>query len=121
MDHNSLLTKLRWETVYNGFGMTYLCLDCFYFKFRHCGLTQDEQIKLMDFMGDSDNLNSLTVIDFCNMLLNNNIEFSLKFKYCRKRTIKHNLCSYMIIKNCNKQMRKTRQASGACTDGIKGR
>ena len=98
MNHNSLLTKLRWETVYNGFEMTCLCLDCFRYKFRECGLTQDEQNKLIDFMGDSDNLNSLTVIDFCNMLLNNNIEFSLEFKYCRKRTIKHNLYSYLLVK-----------------------
>ena len=63
-------------------------------------------MQLIDFMGNSDRLNSLSTADFCNFFLDKNIEFILKFRYCKERSVSNNYNAYKVIKNINKQLRE---------------
>lgn len=83
-------------------------LDCFRFIFSTEGLSQEQQELLLDFIGDSDHLNSLNPVDFCNMYLKNKIKFQLKFVYSKKRGFKHSYLCYQIVKNINNQLKVQR-------------
>lgn len=103
---NHFLTKLRWQTSTGEFsGMTQLVLDCFHFVFPEA-LTDEQQYALLNFMGDAENLTTLTIDKFCNWFLANSVKFELKFKYTSERTPIHNMQSYLVIKHINKQLKE---------------
>lgn len=106
VNHNIWINKVKWKTAMNEFErMNKLILDCFEYSFVG-GLEYKQQMQLIDFMGDSDKLNSLHVSDFCNFFLNKDIKFILKFRFCKKRNILENYKGFRIVKNVNKQMKK---------------
>ena len=106
MDFNQYLTKLRWQTATGEFNeMKRFSTDCFVYEFRN-PLNYNEQNNFMTFVGDSDNLNSLTPIDFCNYFLQNNILFDVKYQYVRKIGLIRNYKSYKIVKMLQKKIKE---------------
>ena len=75
VNHDIFLTRIRWQTATG------------------------------EFIGDSDHFNRLSVLDFCNYFLNQDIPFKLKFRYCRKRRIRFNLNCYKIVKYLQKELK----------------
>lgn len=63
----------------------------------------------MDFIGDSDHLNSLIITDFCVFFLKNDIDFKLSFHYSSKRKIMYNLSYIFIINDINKKIKKIKK------------
>lgn len=109
VNHDLWLNKLRWKTAYKEFlGIKSLQMDCYFYEFPDEGLKQEEQEKLIEFMGDSERLNSLRAVDFCNMFLENQIDFSIQFRYCKRRGIKHNFYCFQIVRKINKQLNRIR-------------
>jgi hypothetical protein len=105
-DHDIFLNRLRWKTVYGEFdGMTIFSTDCITYKFRR-PLTREEQMDFISFLGDSEHMNTLSPVDFCNFFLKNKIPFSLKFKYIKDLSIKDNYRYAKIIKALQQELRK---------------
>lgn len=106
-NHDIWLNKLRWKTAYKELdSMNELILDCSRFIFIDGIKDFDKQQSLIDFMGDSEHLNSLNVTDFCKFFLKNDIKFKLRFKYIKKRNLAHNIYWFFIIKELNKRLKE---------------
>jgi hypothetical protein len=89
VNHSIFLTRLRWDTVNGSFQkMEKFSTDCIVYKFKK-PLEIKEQADFLDFLGDTDNLNELSSVDFCNYFLTNNIPFSIKFRFLPKLGIKN--------------------------------
>lgn len=105
INHDIFLTRLRWQTATGEFSeMNSFITDCFEYDFIK-PLESEQQNDFMKFIGDSDNFNSLSVLDFCNYFLKQNIPFKLKFRYCRKREVWFNLNCYKIAKYLQKELK----------------
>ena len=103
-NHDIFLTRLRWQSSTKEFKeMKSFSTDCFQYVFENA-LTNEQQNDFLSFIGDSNNLNNLTPIDFCNYFIQHKISFSLKFKYTREIGIQNNYKSYLIIKHINKKL-----------------
>lgn len=106
VNHNIWINKVKWKSAMHEFKeMNKVILDCFEYSFIG-RLEYEQQMQLIEFMGDSDKLNSLHVSDFCNFFLDNNIKFVLRFRICKKRSISENFKSFRIVKNANQQIEK---------------
>lgn len=105
VNHDIFLTRLRWQTATGEFSkMNSFITDCFQYVFVK-PLEGEQQNDFMLFIGDSDHFNSLSVLDFCNYFLNQNIPFKLKFRYCKKREVQFNLKCYKIVKYLQKELK----------------
>jgi hypothetical protein len=108
VDHNSYLTKLRWDTAYGNFTeLTSFQTDAIVYKFKY-PLTESEQNDFVMFLGDSDTLNSRSPVDFCEFFLKHRIEFTIRFKYNRNVSLKRNLGCKKIVKILNKRLEDLR-------------
>lgn len=106
-NHDLWLNRIRWKIANKEFrSIDSLTLDCFHYSFGQCGLTQEQQEKLVEFMGDSDHLNSINQAEFCNFFIKNDIAFKLSFAYSKKRDWKYNLMCYIAIRKMNKQIKE---------------
>lgn len=103
VDHTEFLNKLRLDTITGKEFLQGLQLDCFRFIFTDT-LNYEQQLTLGDFMGTSDNFNSLTPIDFCVFFLKNRIKFTLAFQYCDKRTKEQNEAAERAINAINDRL-----------------
>lgn len=105
VNHDTFLTRIRWKTATGEFSeMNTFITDCFKYDFIE-PLKIEQQNNFIQFIGDSDHLNSLSVLDFCNYFLNQNIAFKLKFKYCREKEVGFNLSCYKIVKYLQKELK----------------
>lgn len=105
-DHTNFLNELRRDILTGNFrNMSELRLDCFHFEFPET-LSTEEQIKLGDFMGTSDNLNSLSPVDFCIFFLENNIKFILTYQYSENRTSDDNFYCALLVQAINERLGK---------------
>lgn len=105
-NHNNLLTKLRYQTATRMFNdMTQFATDCICYAFAK-PLSYEEQNDFVEFLGDSDHLNSLSPVDFCNYLLHNHIEFTLKFRFFPKIGLKRNYQYYKIIQILRRRLKE---------------
>lgn len=106
VNHNHFLVKMRWKIANKEIKyIKTLKLDCYKFVFIKQGISEEKQQILIDFMNDSDTLNSLQPSDFCNMFINEKIPFELKFCWCDKRGFMHNLKSLINVIGINKQLK----------------
>ena len=105
VNHDIFLTRIRWQTATGEFSqMDSYTTDCFQYVFIK-PLEIEQQNEFMQFIGDSDHFNRLSVLDFCNYFLNQDIPFKLKFRYCRKRRIRFNLNCYKIVMYLQKELK----------------
>lgn len=106
---DAFLTKLRWETATKEDArMTYFATDCFCYMFYR-PLSFEEQNDFLDFIGDADNLNKITPVDFCDYYLFKNIPFEIKYKYTKEIGLWANIESYRLIKLLQKILKKIRK------------
>lgn len=104
-NHDSFLTKLKWQTTNKQFNeMTEFGTDCICYVFDK-PLSYEEQNDFISFVKDSDNLNQLSPIDFCNYFLRNNIAFQLKYRYVKQLSLMQNYQYYKIIRMIRKQLK----------------
>lgn len=108
VNHDTFLTRLRWDTAYGNFtDIVMFGTDCIIYVFGR-PLTMWEQMNFTEFLGSSDNMNSLTPVDFCNYFLSRKIPFSLKFKYIWKLNPRENLRYLQIIHLLRREIEKVR-------------
>lgn len=106
VNHSHFLVKMRWKIANKEIKyIKTLILDCYKFVFLEKGINEDKQQILIDFMNDSDTLNSLKPSDFCNMFISEQIPFELKFRWCNKRGFMYNLKSLINVMGINKQLK----------------
>lgn len=65
----------------------------------------DEQNGFMGFIGDSEHLNHLTPVDFCNYFLCKHIKFTIKFRYVKKIGLRQNYRYYKVIKLLQRKLK----------------
>lgn len=107
VNFNMFLNRLRWDTVYDKFEeMSRFKIDAIQYAFKY-PLSKSEQMDFIEFIGDSDHLNSLTPVDFCNFLLNRKIEFTVTFCYTRRLSFKKNMSCRNIVKMLNNKLTRT--------------
>lgn len=105
-NHTRFLEELRISTLTGNFkDMSKLTLDCFCFKFK-TPLSSEEQLKLGDFMGTSDNVNNLSPMDFCDFYLQNNISFKLSYIYSKNRTKEDNFYCALLVQAINEELNR---------------
>ena len=116
VNHDILINKLRWKTVTQEFtGLQELRLDCFRFVFQEGGLNQEQQELLVEFLGNSAHLNSLTPVDFCNMFCTNSITFKLEFAYAKQCGLRYNYQGFRLIRKLNKFLKLEGGFSDVCS------
>lgn len=104
-DHNILLNRLKWKAANKDFtDMEKFATDSIVYVFAK-PLNYDELNGFMDFIGNSDHLNHLTPVDFCNYFLRQHIKFTIKFRYVRQIGLRQNYRYYKIIRILRKKLK----------------
>lgn len=104
-DHNIFLTRLRWRSANKDFtDMEKFATDSIVYVFTK-PLSYDEQNGFMGFIGDSEHLNHLTPVDFCNYFLCKHIKFTIKFRYVKKIGLRQNYRYYKVIKLLQRKLK----------------
>lgn len=110
-NHDTFLTRLRWDTTYENFtDMTSFRTDCIIYEFKS-PLSKEEQSMFVEFLGNSDQLNTIMPDEFCNFFLKHRIEFDIKFRYEFNLSFKQNywyLKTIRILKRVLKRMEPQR-------------
>lgn len=96
-NHNHFLTKCRWASAVDHVQFKSFQTD----NVRYCFdqvLTEDQQSEFLDFLGDSDHMNQLSILDFCTYFIHKDIPFHLQFHYSKNKPFKQNITMlYLII------------------------
>lgn len=109
VNHDVFLTRARWKILDdNAVTWKVFSTDSFVYEFNEC-LSKENQQLLLDYMEDSDHVNSLTPVDFCNFFLHYNIDFKFKYRYCKHRSLYMNFLSLRIVWSINKKLKKLKK------------
>ncbi len=106
VNHENFITKLRFNIATEEYtNIKEISTDCFVYKFGNPLKKKDMEL-LIEFMHDSNTLNSKDPVDFCEFFIKNNISFKLKWKPCKRLSLKANMIELFIVFKLDKAVEK---------------
>lgn len=105
-DNDIFLNKLRWQSANKNFtDMQKFATDSIVYIFAK-PLSYNEQNDFINFIGNSEHLNHLTPVDFCNYFRHKKIKFTIKFQYVKNIGLRQNYQYYKIIRILRRELKK---------------